>query len=122
MKTAALSGFLAVVLGAFGAHGLRPLLDEKTLHAYETGVLYQFFHTLILGAMAFSSGENEGRFFSKSALFFIMGMICFSGSLYAIAFSRAAGFDLSWLGPITPFGGLMLMVGWLLLLVHAFKA
>jgi uncharacterized membrane protein YgdD (TMEM256/DUF423 family) len=122
MKMAALSGFLAVVLGAFGAHGLRPMLDEKTLHAYETGVLYQFFHTLILGVMAFSSGENKGRFFSNSALFFTSGMVCFSGSLYAIAFSRAAGFDLSWLGPITPVGGLMLMVGWLFLLIHAIKA
>lgn len=122
MKVAALSGFLAVVLGAFGAHGLRPLLDEKTLHAYETGVLYQFFHTLMLGAMAFSTKENVDRYFSKSALFFTLGMVCFSGSLYAIAFSRAAGFDLSWLGPITPLGGLMLMVGWLLLLLHAFRS
>ncbi len=121
LTVAAISGFLAVILGAFGAHGLRPMLDIKTLHAYETGVLYQFFHTLVLCAMAFSSDEHNSRFFNRAALFFMAGIICFSGSLYAIAFSRAAGFDLSWLGPITPVGGLLLMVGWLMLIVHARK-
>lgn len=121
MTVAAISGLTAVILGAFGAHGLRPLLDAKTLHAYETGVLYQFFHTLVLCAMAFSSVEHSSKFFNRAALFFMAGMLCFSGSLYAISFSRAAGFDLSWLGPITPLGGLLLMVGWLMLVVHARK-
>lgn len=119
LQWAALSGMMAVMLGAFGAHGLKPLIDEKTLHAYNTAVLYHFLHTLALLALALWQGNKTGPFFPWSVRLFWAGILAFSGSLYAIALSRAGGLDLGWLGPVTPLGGIMLMAGWLLLMLHA---
>ncbi len=119
LQWAAMSGLIAVMLGAFGAHGLKPLIDEKTLHAYNTAVLYHFLHTLVLLSMALWHGEKSGNQFTWSVRLFLAGMLGFSGSLYAIALSKAAGIDISWLGPVTPMGGLLLMGGWLMLFLHA---
>ena len=121
LRVATLSGLLAVMLGAFGAHGLRSVLDEKTMHAYETAVLYHFIHTLVLVAMSMASDQQESVYFRRAAGLFIAGAVCFSGSLYAIAFTRAAGMDMSWLGPVTPVGGILFMAGWLMLLLHAIR-
>lgn len=110
----ALSGLIAVAFGAFGAHGLKALVDEKTVHAFQTGVAYQFYHTFALALCIFLAANTK---WSKYAYyFFLAGILLFSFSLYFIAFGRATHIDLDWLGPVTPVGGLCLMMGWIFLL------
>ncbi|MBK8701007.1 MAG: DUF423 domain-containing protein [Saprospiraceae bacterium] len=117
----AISGFIAVALGAFGAHGLRALLEERTLHAFETAVEYQFFHTFAM-ALCLMAGKLDGNPLLKRAYFaFGIGIILFSGSLYAIALLKAWHVEAPWLGPITPFGGLMFLAGWVYLGMACYK-
>ncbi len=116
---ASVSGFMAVALGAFGAHGLKPLLTADMLAAYETGVRYQFYHTLVLLFLA--SADKNDSLISKAALFFGAGIILFSGSLYAMALTSVAGNIWSWLGPVTPLGGLCLLIGWVMLFLFTWK-
>lgn len=110
---AGLSGLVSVTLGAFGAHGLRGKLDDRLMHAFETGTYYQMSHTLVL-ILCCLMIEHWGRHWSLeiAAYAFALGIILFSGSLYCIAI-----LDIRWLGPVTPVGGLCFMVGWCLLTV-----
>ncbi len=113
---AALYGFLAVGFGAFGAHALKGHLSEKLLNAYQTGVQYQLAHALVLlvvGVLMIQS-ELVARWLRRSALLFSLGVLLFSGSLYGLALSEWA-----WLGPITPLGGVCLLVAWLCLFMSA---
>jgi uncharacterized membrane protein YgdD (TMEM256/DUF423 family) len=106
LRIAAVSGFLTVALGAFGAHGLKALLTEHdTVEIWDKAVLYQMFHTLALLALAFRPTVNTG-----AAIGFLIGICVFSGSLYLLALT-----NLRWLGAITPLGGLALLIGWSLL-------
>lgn len=108
LSLASLSGLSAVVLGAFGAHGLKGRLSESMLEVYETAVHYQFFHTLALLAVAllmFKWGSQRTLITAAGAFF--LGICLFSGSLYLMALGAPR-----WLGPITPLGGLSFMVGW----------
>lgn len=115
---AAINGFLAVALGAFAAHGLKGKLDESLLSAFNTGVQYQFYHTLALLALAlFMLSSSSSRWLITSSWFFVVGMVFFCGSLYFIALGGP-----KWLGPITPLGGTCFMIGWLILVVYFFKA
>ena len=105
-------GGIAVVLGAFAAHGLRDRLDTAALHAFETGVTYQFFHSIALCVLALwcrhltrVPGVGDAAVFAGAA--FIVGIVFFSGSLYALALGGPR-----WLGPITPIGGLAFISGW----------
>src|SRR6185436_19533176 len=103
---AALAGFLAVALGAFGAHGLKATLDAHgTLAIWQTGALYHLVHAVVLLVLAQRSVIARVPF----ALFGI-GIVIFSGSLYAMAVT-----NVKWLGAITPLGGLCLLGGWLAL-------
>lgn len=114
---AALSGLLAVVLGAFAAHGLRGKLDINLLNAFQTGVQYQMYHALALLAVALLSLHfPQANLFSWSGWAFIAGMLLFSGSLYALALGGPR-----WLGPVTPLGGLAFILGWVILLVAAWR-
>ena len=107
LRIAAVSGFLTVALGAFGAHGLKALLTEyNTVDIWNKAVLYQMFHTLALLALAFRPTVNTG-----AAIGFLIGICVFSGSLYGLALT-----NLRWLGAITPLGGLAFLTGWILLL------
>ncbi len=114
-KIYALAAFLAaiaVALGAFGAHGLATVLTPHQLEVYQTGVQYHFIHSigaLLCGVFAqqTSSTDHQKGFFC-AAVCFIIGVFCFSGSLYALALTPS-----SWFGPITPIGGLMFILGWL---------
>lgn len=121
LSVAALSGLLCVVLGAFGAHGLKPLLAPDLLAVYETGVRYQFYHTLALVLVALLYQNNQSKWLMRSAYLFLAGMVLFSGSLYALAFSGIGGDPLRWLGAITPFGGVAFIVGWSFLFVASRK-
>jgi uncharacterized membrane protein YgdD (TMEM256/DUF423 family) len=101
-KAGAIVCFLAVGLGAFGAHALRATLEAShSRDTWNTAVLYQFLHGLALIVL---STHNPNRFVCYS---FLAGILLFSGSLYALAATHA-----TWLGPITPLGGLCFLAGW----------
>jgi uncharacterized membrane protein YgdD (TMEM256/DUF423 family) len=106
MAGAALS-FLAVALGAFGAHALRDRLAPDLLAAYETGVRYHFYHALGLFAVAYASARWPGAATMAAGWLLIGGILLFSGSLYLLALT-----GVRWLGAITPLGGLALLAGW----------
>ncbi len=116
---ATISGLCAVALGAFGAHKLKELLSPQMLSAFETGVRYQFYHTLALLFVALAANDN--KMLTRAATFFMTGIILFSGSIYGMALSSIGGYTWAWLGPVTPVGGLCFMTGWLFLIIHAFK-
>ncbi len=105
---AAVSGFLAVALGAFGAHGLRNVLDLYGKVIYEKAVQYQMFHTLALLAVAVLQMTQPKLSLNGAAWAFTIGMVLFSGSLYLLALT-----NIKWLGLITPFGGLAFLTGWI---------
>jgi len=123
--TSALSSAVCVALGAFGAHGLKQVVSVDMLATYQTGVQYQFIHSLALLALAIFLFMPAAKVVSKllkiSANFMIVGIMLFSGSLYTMTFMSAADGFPAWLGPITPIGGLAFIMGWIFLLVAAFK-
>jgi uncharacterized membrane protein YgdD (TMEM256/DUF423 family) len=110
--TGAVALALAVILGAFGAHGLRDRLDANSRGVYETAVLYHFFHAL--GLLIVSLMPKSG-FLTQSQASWVcgllgLGIVLFSGSLYVLAITR-----IPMLGAITPFGGMAFIAGWLIL-------
>jgi len=114
----ALSGFTSVILGAFGAHGLKGRVSDSLLSAFQTATYYQMFHTLALFALVvfMSQLQNVPKAFVLTCFLWLGGMLLFSGSLYGLTLGGP-----SWLGPVTPIGGLLLMVGWLGLLVGSLQ-
>lgn len=98
---------IGVALGAFGAHGIRATLSPEMLAVYETGVRYQMFHALALLALGLATKRRQGRLLAVAGWLFVAGIVVFSGTLYVLA---ATG--LSWLGMLTPVGGLALILAW----------
>lgn len=119
--TAAFFGFWAVVLGAFGAHGLEGKISEHYLDTWETAVDYQFYHTVALLFLAtFSRAKNY--LIRLSFISFVAGILLFSGSLYLLSTHSLTGFlKPAILGPVTPIGGLFFLVGWVGLFVATLK-
>ncbi|MCW5912781.1 MAG: DUF423 domain-containing protein [Cyclobacteriaceae bacterium] len=114
---AGLLGFLAVALGAFGAHALKPsLLANNRLDIFNLAVHYQFYHTLALLAIALLLHQEEKRLLKAAGVFMVVGIIFFSGSLYVMAIA-----NISSLGMITPLGGICFLAGWACLVGSAFK-
>ena len=115
-------GLLAVGLGAFGAHGLKESISEELFSAYHTGVEYQFLHAVVLLILALICSDSRGtEVFRFAAYAMVAGILLFSGSLYVLALT-----DLRYLGPlpigvITPVGGSVLIMAWLLMLVGSLK-
>ena len=117
LMIAAISGFFAVVIGAFAAHGLRKILTPEMIEVVKTGVQYQMYHALaLLIAGLWLSYKPVVPGLKAGGLAFILGTLLFSGSLYALALGAPR-----WLGPITPLGGLCFLIGWLLLVVAAWR-
>lgn len=116
LSLASAFGALAVILGAFGAHALKGHLSDTALNTFDTAVKYQSIHALALLFVGLITLQHEQSLFRWSATFFICGVLLFSGSLYMLAFGAPR-----WVGPITPVGGLCLIVGWMLLLIGALK-
>ena len=113
--TAAFFAMTAVILGAFGAHALKKVLDAAQLATFETGVRYQMYHALMLLLVASLPGLSERA--SKRIFYFaVAGMILFSGSIYLLATNGMTSFDFRVIGFITPIGGLLLIISWLLLM------
>ena len=111
-----LSGFIAVGLGAFAAHGLKERLAPEMLAVFETGARYQMYHALALLGVAWASTRWPGAFTTAGGWLFVAGTLLFSGSLYVLALTGA-----KWLGAITPFGGLAFLAGWVCLALAAAK-
>jgi len=108
LAVAGVSGAIAVGLGAFAAHGLKHQLTGRLLDVFQTGVQYQFYHTLALLLIGLLLSNSHSRWLKVSGALFILGMLFFSGSLYVLALS-----GIHWFGVITPVGGVALLAGWL---------
>ena|SRR5690349_18749713 len=108
--------FLAVALGAFGAHALKDRLSPDLLAVYETGVRYQVYHALGLFAIAWLSDKYPNTMISAAGVSFIVGIVLFSGSLYLLSLT-----GVRWIGAVTPIGGLSFLIGWMLLVVFAVR-
>jgi len=113
-------GLLAVILGAFGAHGLKAVLTEESLNSYETGIRYQFYHALLLCLVANTSFISNKV---KNILFYLIlaGVVLFSGSIYLLSTSDFIGVSFKGLALFTPLGGLFLISAWGMLLVNLLK-
>ena len=113
---------LAVALGAFGAHGLKKMVDEQAIEVFKTGVQYQFYHALALILTAILSQKFTARELNWAGNLFIVGVILFSGSLYAITAFKAMPAEVpQFIGPITPLGGVLFIGGWIFLLIAVLK-
>lgn len=119
---AALFGMLSVIIGAMGAHFLQKIMDAKALLHIETGAKYQMYHALALALVAVLHHFFPGKLLSRAAYCFILGIICFSFSLYVLAWLETyAPESKVTIAMITPLGGLLLITGWLFLLIAGFK-
>ncbi|MGB5607836.1 DUF423 domain-containing protein [Eudoraea sp.] len=113
-------GVLAVVLGAFGAHGLENLLSSDAIASFKTGVTYQMYHALLLLILGSVKSIPEEE--KKLVYYFIVsGIVFFSFSIYLLATNSLTGFDFLTIGFITPIGGLLLILGWLQLGYRAYR-
>lgn len=111
----AIFGLLSVILGAFGAHLLKKKLSLEQLQSFETGVKYQMYHAIVLLILGFQL-NNKLAIDNYIIYSFIVGIILFSFSIYGLVISSSKNKKLKFLGPITPLGGLFLILGWGLLL------
>ena len=116
LSAGAVSAFLAVAAGAFGAHALLARLASESLAIFETAARYQMYHALGLLAVAWVAGRSAANTAEWAGWLFLLGTVLFSGSLYALALT-----GVRWLGAVTPLGGLAFLAGWLCLALSARK-
>ena len=120
LVTATILGILAIILGAFAAHGLKELIGPSSIETFETGVKYQMYHALFLlfvGSPSFILETQKRRIFYVT----LIGILLFSGSIYGLATNELSSFDFKSIGFITPIGGLLLIGAWILLLLCFLK-
>lgn len=113
-------GLTAVILGAFGAHGLKKIISADAVQTFEIGVKYQMYHALLLLFIGLSPLEHT----QKRNIFALLltGIICFSGSIYALATNELLWFfDFKKIALVTPLGGSLLILGWTLTLIYLFR-
>ncbi len=108
---------ISVVLGAFASHSLKAYFSTEVLQSFETGIRYMMYHGLAL--MIFSQIPNA----RNNLIFklFFWGVILFSFSIFILCFGNLTPYDFSWLGPVTPVGGSLLILGWVIFISKAFK-
>lgn len=119
--TGSVLGILGIILGAFAAHGLEKLVDIDAIKSFETGVRYQLYHAfllLILGSTSFLNLKLKKIIF----YFVLFGLIFFSGSIYGLATNVLSGFDFNTIAVITPIGGLLLIVAWVVMLIGVIRS
>ena len=107
---------LAVAAGAFGSHGLKDVLSPERLAVFETAVRYQMYHALALFILGAVLSRDQSPAFRRAAWSFAVGIVLFSGSLYAITLT-----GMRWFGAITPIGGVAFLIGWIFVGVGAWK-
>lgn len=118
ITTGAVFGALGIIIGAFGAHALKKIFSEEHLKNFETGVKYQMYHALLLVIIGFNTQHITSY---ENLLFYSLtfGILLFSFSIYGLCISIALNKNLKILGPITPIGGLLLLLGWILLILNS---
>lgn len=118
--TAFILGIVSIILDAFGAHGLKQLIDTQALQTFETGVRYQMYHALFL---LFVGNTTHLSHKTKKSIYYliIIGVICFSGSIYGLTTNTLTSFDFKLFGFITPLGGLLLIIAWSIALIGFIK-
>lgn len=121
LSTACLFGMLAVVLGAFGAHGLKNLVDLDAVATFETGVRYQMYHAFFLFVLAL---VPDSMLKSKRPIYLcvVIGVVLFSFSIYILALNDLMQFDFKMFGIVTPIGGVFLIIAWGLMLSGIVKS
>ncbi|HTH82258.1 MAG TPA: DUF423 domain-containing protein [Mucilaginibacter sp.] len=120
ITTASFFGLLAVIAGAFGAHGLKAVINEQQLAVWHTAVEYQFYHVFAL--LFLSTFARDTKYINTSYWLFTFGIILFSGSLYLLACRDLLGLSWLWImGPVTPIGGLLFIAGWISLLLAGLR-
>lgn len=114
LTTGILFGFLAILFGAFGAHGLEKLVDSKSVDTFETGVRYQMYHALFLLILGIWNGPSKRQ---KKTVFLtvLIGTVLFSFSIYLLAINSLIAIDFKRIAFLTPIGGTFLIIGWFLL-------
>lgn len=119
--TASFFGVVAVLLGAFGAHGLKTLIDSSSMEIWQKGVDYQFYHTFALLYLS-TFARYRNKLINIAYFCFTFGIVLFSGSLYLLATRSILHLDfINLIGPLTPIGGLLFVLGWIMLFFAAFK-
>ena len=120
LVTATLMGIIAIILGAFAAHGLKQQISFESLQTFETGVKYQMYHSLFLLILGLTTMVMEKY---KRIIFWLVliGVIFFSGSIYGLATNELSAFDFKTIALITPIGGLLLILAWIVLLISFLK-
>lgn len=120
LTVASFYGLTSVILGAFGAHAFKKFLPAEKLASFEVGVRYQMYHAIVLLAIGLFFNFTNGM--ERSAAWCIIaGTLVFSGSIYLLSFADHWGANLKFLGPITPLGGLLMIIGWGILMVYFYK-
>jgi len=114
LLTGTLMGMLAIILGAFGAHGLEKLVDAEAVKTFETGVTYQMYHALFLLFLGIISGMAV-KIKKRVFLLVVSGVILFSFSIYLLALNSLTTFDFKIIGFLTPIGGVLMIIGWIYL-------
>lgn len=109
-------GFLAVAFGAFGAHALKPFMDENGINNFNTANRYHFYHVLLALGVAMNAKENQRRM-HYCIIFSIIGIFLFSGSLYMLALKSTYTVP-SWIPILTPVGGLFFLLAWVMLFLN----
>lgn len=118
--TAAVLGVISIILGAFGAHALKKLIDVNALATFETGVRYQMYHALFLLFVG-TTGFVQQKIKKAIHILVVTGVLFFSGSIYLLATNVLTSFDFKVIGFITPVGGLLLIIAWSLLIIDILK-
>lgn len=121
LLTASVFGAVGVLAGAFGAHGLKDELGTTDMYIYETAVRYQMLHALALLGLGTAWSKLDKVWARGSFHAFWLGIAFFSGSLYLLSTRELTGWSFAWLWPVTPMGGLLMVAGWMLIGVAAFK-
>jgi len=123
VTTGAILGAIAVAFGAFGAHGLKKIVDAETVQTFQTGVQYQMYHSLALLLTGLLYEKCDQRFTRIAGVLFITGIFLFSGSLYILTAGRVAeNTSIDKAGIITPFGGISFIAAWLFLFLAVIRA
>ena len=116
----ALLGCIAVIFGALGAHALKQVLTTDQLLSYETAVRYQIYHAIVLLFLAIGAKWFNNKTLKLSSLFIFWGVVLFSGSIYLLTIKNIFGLAfLKFAGPITPLGGILMIIGWVIIIKEA---
>ena len=108
---------VAVLLGAFGAHALQEKVDASAIEIWNKGIEYQFIHAFALMLSGLLAIQFKEKLIRRSAVLFFTGIVLFSGSLYILAIRSLIPYNVSWIGPITPIGGVSFIIGWITMIL-----